>query len=171
MLRKIRKFITFPAAILIYKQTIRAIIDYSGFMLIACNDSNREDFQILQNDVLRICCKYIRADKISVDKLHKECKIIGIEQRMRRQLLWLMYLLSKSVEYQHKAPRDTRSANKIIFKVPNKISHQYENSPYYIGTKLWSVLPVNIQQAENIFVFKKYISELYKSFTLRSEQV
>ena len=29
--------------------------------------------------------KYVRADKISIERLHKECKILGIEQRMRRQ--------------------------------------------------------------------------------------
>ena len=85
MLRKIRKFLTFHAAILIYKQTILPLIDYAGFMLIACNKSIKEDFQILQNDILRICCRYVRADKISVERLHKECNIVGIEQRMCRQ--------------------------------------------------------------------------------------
>ena len=56
-------------------------------------------------------------------------------------------------------------------QVSNKISHQYENSPYYIGTKLWNDLPVNIQKAENVFVFKKHIKELYKTFRLHGEQV
>ena len=138
MLRKISRFITFQAAILIYKQTSLPIIDYAGFMLVAYNELIKEDFQILQNDILRICSRYARSDKISIDRLHKECNIIGIEQCMRRQLLWLMYLLSKNVEYQRIANRETRSANKIIFKVPNTITHLYEHSPCYIGTKLWN---------------------------------
>ena len=112
----------------------------------------------LQNDILRICCQYKLADKISIDRLHKECKIIGVEQRMRRQLLWLMFLLSKNEEFQQTSVRDTRSANKIIFKVPNKMTQQYEHSPYYIGNKLWSDLPGETQKSDNIFIFKKYVN-------------
>ena len=55
MLRKIRKFLTFEASISVYKQTILPIIDYAGFMLISCNKEERNDFQKLQNDILRIC--------------------------------------------------------------------------------------------------------------------
>ena len=76
MLRKIRKFITFDAAILIYKQTILPIIEYAGFMLIACNSEAKENMQILQNNLYRICCRYKHSDKISIKRLHKECKII-----------------------------------------------------------------------------------------------
>ena len=133
-------------------------------MLVACNNTVKEDLQILQNDILRICCRYAWSDKVSVARLHKECKIIGIEQRMRKQLLWLMFLLSKNVEYQRKTVRETRTATKINFKVPNKISHQYEHSPYYMGTKLWNDLPENMQKSDNIFTFKKQVNILYKTY-------
>ena len=69
--------------------------------------------------------------------LHKECKIIGIENRRQKQLLWLMYLVSKKEMYLKIPGRDTRRMDKVDFKVPTKISHVYGHSPYYIGTKLW----------------------------------
>ena len=45
----------FDASITAYKQTILPIIDYAGFLLLACNNSDLNDLQIIQNDVLRIC--------------------------------------------------------------------------------------------------------------------
>ena len=68
---------------------------------------------------------------VSLVRLHKECKIISVEQRMQKQLLWLMYLLSKTEKYRKIPGRDIHSANKVNFKVPTKIPHVYEHSPYY----------------------------------------
>ena len=47
-LRKIRKYITVKAAVLIYKQTILPIIDYAGFKIISCCASDRSDLQKIQ---------------------------------------------------------------------------------------------------------------------------
>ena len=54
MLCKIRKFQTFDAAVLVYKQIILPILDYAGFMLIACRKEDKNDLQVLQNDILWI---------------------------------------------------------------------------------------------------------------------
>ena len=40
------------------------------------------------------------------------------EQRMRKQLLWLMYILSKDKEFHRIPNRITRRAGKIVFKLP-----------------------------------------------------
>ena len=47
---KIRNFIDVNCALTIYKQTILPLLDYSGFMLISGNVSDRENLQKLQND-------------------------------------------------------------------------------------------------------------------------
>ena len=159
------KFITFDAAVLIYKQTILPIIDHAGFMLIACNSEAKENMQILQNDILRICCRYKRSDNISIEPFHKECKILSLEQRMRKQLLCLMFLLSKKTKYQRVTIRDTWSATKIHFKVPNKISHTYKHLPYYIGTKLWNGVSETVQNSENSFIFKIEVATFYKTYS------
>ena len=58
----------------------------------------------------------------------------------------------------------TRSADKIVFKVPGKISPVYECSPYYIGTKLWNDLSKSTQESHDIFVFEKEIDRMYKVY-------
>ena len=135
-LRKIRKYLTFDAALLIYKQTILPIIDYVGFLLIASIQSDLDELQVLQNDILRICKRTQLADRVSIPELHSRCNIISIKQRMQKQVLWLMYLLSKEPSYLHVPARHTRTTDKVQFKVPTKIFPIYEHSPYYIGTKL-----------------------------------
>ena len=54
-LAKIRDLITTQCALTIYKQTILPLFDYSGFVMISCNVSDRMDLQTLQNNALRIC--------------------------------------------------------------------------------------------------------------------
>ena len=83
------------------------------------------------------------------------CKIISPEQRMRKQLLWLMYLLSKDQSFLRIPNRVTRNAAKISFTVPTRIMPIFENSPFYIGTKLWNDLSIDIQDATDIFPLKK----------------
>ena len=48
---KIRKYITTKCALAIYKQTILPLFDYTGFLIISCNRSDRKDLQIIQNNI------------------------------------------------------------------------------------------------------------------------
>ena len=155
MLRKIRKFLTFDASVTVYKQTILPVIDYAGFMLISCKKEDKNDLQKRQNDVLRICTRNKLSDRVPIPELHAKCKIISLEQRMRKQLLWLMYLLSRDKSYLKVAYRVTRSADKISFKVPTKVLPVYERSPYYIGTKLWNEFSKDVQNLPFMHLRKK----------------
>ena len=83
---------------------------------------------------------------------------------MQKQLLWLMYVLSRDDNFLRVAPRATRNAQKVVFKVPAKILPVYEHSPYYQGTLLWNELENDTQKKDNIFTFKKDIDKLYKSY-------
>ena len=56
-----------------------------GFLLVSCRKVDRNELQKLQNEILRCC--YL--SKIS----DAECKLIRLEHRMRKQLLWLMYYI------------------------------------------------------------------------------
>ena len=53
-------------------------------------------------------------DRISIERLHFECRILGLEQRRHKQLLPLMYLHSK-VETNMKK-HITRAVMKLVFK-------------------------------------------------------
>ena len=57
-LRKLRKYLTHDAAILVYKQTILPIFDYAGFfLLITLNKGDKHELQIMQNDAINIVRK------------------------------------------------------------------------------------------------------------------
>ena len=104
------------------------------------------------------------SDKVSIEKLHVKCKIISLEQRRRKQLLRLMYLLSKDENYVHVPGRMTRNANRIVFKVPTRMLTIYEHCPYYIGTVLWNELPQDIQESNTIYEFKREIDKMNRTY-------
>ena len=163
-LKKLRKYMCFDASVLVYKQTILPIFDYAGFLLISLSNGDIDDLQILQNDILRICNRSRISDKVSLVVLHRKCNMLSLRQHMEKQLLGLMYIISKDCTFQHVLGRETRSADKIVFKVPSKIRPLYEHSSNYKGSKLWSKLDSAVQKSENIFVFKKEISRMYKKY-------
>ena len=83
MLQKIHKYLTYEAAVIVYKQTILPIIDDAGFLLLACNNSDLDEIQVVQNDILQICTRNKVSDKVSIANLHKKCKIIGLKQNAK----------------------------------------------------------------------------------------
>ena len=111
----------------------------------------------MQNDILRTCNLARLSDRVSIPELHAKCKMISLEQRMRKQLLWLMYIFSKDERFLKKPNRVTQGAEKVVFKVPAKITPVYERSPYYTGIKLWNDLSKYVQESHDIFAFKKEI--------------
>ena len=81
---------------------------------------------------------------------------------MRKQVL--MYLLSKEENLIRVLAHETRNAAKFVFKVPHRIAPKYEKSPFYIGTKLWDEVSIDIQHARSVFDFKKDIDKKYKKY-------
>ena len=161
VMSKIRKCVDIRTALLIYKQAVLPIVEYAGFVLISCNVGQRRDLQTLQNNALRMCKRYYLIDRIPIDYLHEECKILGLEQRRRKQLLRLMYLHSKCERNIKKPVRPTRAVSKIIFKTPSRITTKYSNSPFYKGTLLWNNLEVETQKALNVVFFTSKLKTLY----------
>ena len=163
-LRKIRKYINEKAAVSIYKQTILPIMDYSGFLLISCCVSDRADLQKIQNDILRVCYGSRLVDRIKISDLHERSNLLSLEQRMRKQLLWLMYIMSLDHHNRKIGPRNLRSNNNYVFKIDNKIGTKYQRSPYYQGTLLWNELSRDLQFADNIYDFKKRVKRRHTKY-------
>ena len=164
MLKKLRKYLTYISALQIYKQTILPIFDYAGFLILSCNKDKKSDLQIIQNDILRFCENKMLDDRISIDVLHKNAKLISLEQRRVKQLLSIMYKLSNDPCNIIVPARNTRMHKKRVFRTDNKIGTKYRNSPYYKGTKLWNTLSKETQDAETIYLYKKFISTIYNTF-------
>ena len=75
-----------------------------------------------------------------------------------------MYILSKDLSFLRVPNRVTRNAAKITFTVPTRIMPIFENSPFYIGTKLWNDLSIKVQDAPDIFAFKKLIVSMNRVY-------
>ena len=145
MLRKLRRYITLDSAILIYKQAIMPIFDYSGFMVLFLGVEDKRELQIMQNDALRFCFNVRLSDHVTIVELHARSKLSSLEQRIIRQLLGLQYLLYKKDTDCMITRVNTRSQQKYVFKVNTKIGKKYERSPYYIGTCLWNKMSKTVQ--------------------------
>ena len=164
MLRKLRKYLTYKAALQIYKQTIMPILDYSGLLLVSCTTGQKYDLQVIQNDVLRFCDNKKLEDKISVELLHKKANLSSLEQRRCKQILCLMYKISSNNNNIVVPNRLTRRQMKTVFRIDRKIGTKYASSPYYKGTKLWDKLTKEEQDSETIFIFKNHIDKMYKHY-------
>ena len=164
MLRKLRKYLTYNAAVQIYKQTILPILDYPGFIILACNRDKKSDLQIIQNDVLRFCENKCVRDKIPIEQLHKTANLVSLEQRRVNQLLVIMYKISRNPVNIVVPNRQTRQHQKLVFRIDSKIGTKYANSPYYKGVKLWDQLTREEQDIDNIHDFKACITKKNKTF-------
>ena len=164
MIRKLRKYLTYHAALQIYKQLVLPIVDYAGFLLVACNRDKKQDLQIIQNDVLRFCNNNKREDRVSLDTMHAKAKLISLEQRRCIQLLSLMYKMSKNNENRKAGNRRTRQYDKYVFRTDSKIGTKYAMSPFYKGTKLWDQLSRDVQFSDTILTFKNNIKNHYNVF-------
>ena len=99
-------------------------------------------------DVLRFAKNVRIKDMISRIELHREAKLMSLCQRREKQLLILMYKLSKKGILLKITNRATRQQEKYVFRTETKIGKKYEESPYYQGTKLWDKLTKETQFSE-----------------------
>ena len=153
MLRKIRRNINNFGAISLYKQMILPIFDYSGFLLLACNLGQKRELQRIQNSCIRSCLLYNRIEHITIDRLHREMRLVSLEQRRQVQCLSLMYRLSKKEVYVKRTNVHTRGNVKIKFKLMSRCSGKYLSSPLYRGSQLWDKLDKTTQDLPNVKLF------------------
>ena len=151
VLSKIRKYVDSKTALLIYKQAILPLVEYAGFVLVSCSIRQRYELQVLQNNALRRCKRYFLRDHVRIENLHSECKILGLEQRRRKQLLRLMYLYNKKDSQVKRPVRPTRAVSKVVFTIPAKCTGKYMNSPFYKGTLLWNMFDAELQKICNVY--------------------
>ena len=161
----IRDLITIQCALTIYKQTILPLFDYSGFVMISCNVSNRNDLQTLQNNALRVCFNVKLRDRVSVNRMHDRANLLSLEQRRQIQLLCLMFIFKErhdNVRRVHN--RRTRAAEIYSFVRERYNCIKYKNSPYYKGSILWDSLPVITRNSMSLLVFKNLLKNSYNLY-------
>ena len=64
-----------------YKSIVRSVIDYACVTSQAFNCDSKKDYEIIQNDALRIIFRKTIMDKVSIDDLRKKAGVTSIEKR------------------------------------------------------------------------------------------
>ena len=147
-LAKLRPLLTEKVAILIYKQTILPIHDYSSFLV---DDgylaSDRQKIQRLQNHGLRICT-LTPPGPTDIDLLHIRCTVDYLENRRTRHLKRLMfkYVQENKLQISHNLHTRRSSGRPIKPRTP-KLKF-YKRSRLYRGNMLWNNMPPH-QQTPN----------------------
>ena len=72
-----------------YDQTILPLLDYTGFMLLSINNSDKNDLQVLQNNALRICYYVRLRDKVLIERMHNHTNLLSLEQRRQKLFLYV----------------------------------------------------------------------------------
>ena len=162
---KIRDLITTKCAISIYKQTILPILDYSGFVTISCNVSDRNDLQTLQNNALRTCYNVKLRDRVAIRGMHNRANLLSLEQRRQVQLLTLMFIY-KSIhpDAGRIYNRRTRAANVYTFTRERYNCVKYRSSPYYKGSILWDITH-EMKRCITLSEFRKHLKKMYKTYS------
>ena len=155
--RKIRRFITVPTAVTIYKQMILPLLEYCSILFNSGKKSKLEKVDRVQSKCIRVienCYDVLSRAKESV--LCTSFKIESLQRRRDIQLACTMYRLSKNENYIDYGIRrgNLRSENKIKFICPFTKIVKIRKSPCYRGVDLWNTLKVQHHRAENKKRFK-----------------
>ena len=137
------------------------LAEYAGFLLNLNRKHDTEKLQKLQNRALRLCYNIQNPRDFSVMDLHSRANLDLLYMRQERQLLGLMYDISKNLSYILPPRANTRQADKLMFVTEIVNYDIYQNSPYYVGTRLWNKLKADVQKKQNRGEFKREIKKLY----------
>ena len=160
MFKKIQKYVTKYAPIMIYKQTTLPYFDYSSFRMGSANQSSIANLDKYQKRAIRLIeykPNQLRSNNINI--LLSEYRITNIRLRRDEQLLAFMYMLSSNIEFiNNRRPIMTlRSSKKIKFKETVTSKTIIQKSPYFRGVALWNALPVDLQHVKTLSKFKNLI--------------
>ena len=102
---------------------------------------------------------------MSIERMHRQAKLLSLEQRRSKQLLCLMFIYkSRHESIRRIHARNTRGANIYSFLRERYNNVKYWNSPYYKGSLLWDTLPMDTRRMDNILDFKKSLSRIYHQY-------
>ena len=158
---KLKKYLDTPTRILVYKQTVMPLVEYVSFMLNMNTGQEVMKLQRLQNRALRMCFDIYNPVEISIKDLHSRAKVCQLKERRDLNLLCILYEMKQLHLYERVGDRATRQGDKYVFKTDIAIVGPYARSPYYLGSKLWNSLPINIQNANTKAQFKHEIKMLW----------
>ena len=129
LLSKIRKYITFEAALRIYKTMILPIIEYGDILYDGSNSKLLGKLQTTQNRCLRLV--YYRQYHVPVIFLHEICMNSKLGLRRYMHLLLFMFKQKSNVEIVNSRVINTRIHNALLFITEKPNSEKYKNNVLY----------------------------------------
>ena len=173
--KKMRKFLSIRAALLIYKNMILPILEYGDIFLLSAPKKLRSSLQKLQNKALK--CALGKDKRYNTNTLHKEAKLLKVKHRRKIHLLEHYFRLSRLPNFKDwkKKPKiSTRSSKKRLMAINKPNTTKYQNSIFYKGPKAWNALPSELQHADNLNAFKpklkNHLTLKWERKALRKEQ-
>lgn len=161
-LSKIRRFISEPLAVLIYKCLIMAKLSYGGVVCIGARKQELETLQKIQNRALRIC--YRASRYTSNISLHRQANVLPLFLRRKYELYNVMY---KCLSGRKSSPTNVRTPKPATryslsrppsFTTPN--SYGFINSVTYQGPLNWAGLPNAIKNLASLPEFQCEVKKL-----------
>ena len=156
-LRRLKKHMDTPLALLMYKQMIVPALEYCNFIFGSGPDGMGKELQTIQNHCLRCCLGIVDPRLIRTDALHTSCECDRLAYRRRRSVLSLMYKHSKRADNLIVPNRVLRSNTLLKFKLQRPKGELYRKSPLYRGSLIWNTLDPECQHAATINVFMSKI--------------
>ena len=108
--------------------------------------------------------------KLTLDRIDQRDERIAVKDPAhhattleRKDLIYLMYRLSKKPTYIKCARVNTRGNVKTRFNLMSKCTTKYLNSPLYRGSNLWDILDKNVQDMPTL---KRFVSEIVKQYKI-----
>ena len=86
--------------------------------------------------------------------MHKESKLLSLDQRRQIQLLSLMFTHRLDINVQRVNARNTRASQRYRFYKERYNSVKYKDNPYYKGAELWDHLLLDTINSVTLFEFK-----------------
>ena len=162
ILCKIRRFIKEDTAVRIYKTMIRPHLEYIDFVIDSCSKNGIDKIDNLEKRALRRIEYCLTSEnRLSYDELRIKYRIERLNVRRKRSLLRIMYDKSKDLKNIEDMSHgiNLRSRKKVKLKTAFSGLTKIHVSPYYRGCCLWNQLPVDIQKAENRYVFQQQVKK------------
>ena len=161
LLAKIRKFLTEPVAIKVYKSMILPYFDYGDVIYNSASQEGLDKLQRLQNRCLKICkCLNVR---FNTNALHSITKVPLLKKRREAHVNNFMHGRIGNDTLRDNREIRTRAHDAPLFKVAVPRVESYKRAVRYAGSTQWNNLPADIRNIKDSKLFKAKQKELMLS--------
>ena len=134
-LRKLRRFVTKEAALMVYKNMVLPILEYANILMNSLKAETKKKLQVLQNKALR--CVLQKDNQCDVYELHREAKLNKLKHRREKQLLLFLFPMVQKAQLQiRKSSVRTRSHKKKNLKIKKPNTEIFRRSIAYMGPQV-----------------------------------